>query len=656
MWRTQKIWKVTLCILPVIIFAALIEFAKASQLTFPVPFLSLYAATTFAAGIGGLTAGFLAGLLSGSYVFFSHLVGFGPQTLTGALPQTIIGAAVYVITGYLLGRTKDERDRGLSEKTRSLVKRDKDLRDALDILRIAQEAGGIGTWVADVDAKQVSWDKTNIRLHGFSALHQKGTLADLVSVVHPDDVSHVTELYGAALNGTAEFDTEYRVMLPDGTIRHLKGNAVVVLNEANQPSRVIGTNYDLTRLRRNEAELLRTQRIANQAQKMEAVGQLTGGIAHDFNNLLAVIRGNLELLQDAETGNNGTNISENRDIIASALAAVELGGGLTRKMLAFARQSSLDPAPLDINSVVRETERWLSRTILSNIEIETKLQSKCWKAHLDQSSLQSAILNIVVNARDAMPEGGKLKIETSNVTVDRSNFDDLEEDLMPGRFVMLSITDTGEGISPANLKRIFDPFFTTKEVGVGTGLGLSMVQGFVKQSKGFVRVLSELGVGTSIRLFFPVSDEDKKKAGAANRASELQASTAGKSRLLIVDDEIQILKVLKRGLNSDRYLVETAVSGDHAHEVFLESGPFDLLVTDVVMPGRLQGPALAQELRALDPHLSVIFMSGYSRDASIPEDFERNDDTRLTKPVSRSELERAIDFALARRGNRVEAN
>jgi len=638
--------RTALSLIPVIVFLTLIEIGRASQFIFPVPFLSLFAATAFAGGFGGLKTGTIAGILSASFVIYAYSIGFGPKTLTGTLPTAIIGSAVYIVAGYLLGRTKDERDRGLSDKTKSLVEREKDLKETLEILQLAKEAGGIGTWVVDLKSGSAKRDKTSVALHGLPEGSETCDYQCWVNVIHPDDIEHLNQMYEAALKGISEYDTEYRVVLPDGAIRHLKGNAMVVRDEEGTAERIVGMNYDLTNLRQNEAALLRAQRIANQAQKMESIGQLTGGIAHDFNNVLAIILGNLEQLKIEEERDNAAVNSERGDMITNALAATKRGGDLTKKMLAFARKSSLEPTVLDINTIVQETERWLSRTIPSNIEIETILQSQCWRTSLDPTSLQSAIVNTVVNARDAMPEGGKLTIETSNLRVDQRQVEDIEENVPQGRYVMLSITDTGTGIQTSEQGRVFDPFFTTKEIGFGTGLGLSMVQGFVKQSNGFVRIYSEVGVGTTIKMYFPTAEDNNTVDLVESVQVGDQESPDSKSRILVVDDEIEILNILRSIFVSNGYAVETAASGDQALEVFRDSGPYDLLVTDITMPGEIQGPELAKTLREVDKSLRTIFLSGYASEATVQDSVFQMNDIRLMKPVSRVELLHAVEKAL----------
>ncbi|MGY3437593.1 MULTISPECIES: response regulator [unclassified Marinovum] len=416
--------------------------------------------------------------------------------------------------------------------------------------------------------------------------------------------------------------------LPDGAVRWM----VLVVDQTEQYAQ--------------ERELARQRALTYQAQKTESIGQLTGGIAHDFNNLLAVIIGNLELAIDEADDTEAEGVYSQKETLQAALSAAWRGGDLVKKMLAFARKSPLDPVVLDVNAIVKETEGWLLRAIPANVAVETNLQSRCWPVNLDAASLQSAIINTVVNARDAMPDGGKLTIETTNLRVDKPHADDIEEDVPPGRYVMLALTDTGTGIKEATLQKVFDPFFTTKAVGAGTGLGLSMVQGFVKQSGGFVRIYSELGSGTSIKMYFPAVDADSESI-VTNVRPPVEAAEPTGVRVLLVDDKPEILDVLRRSLTTNGYEVETALNGTQALEMFHANRPYDLLITDIVMPGALQGPALARELRKIDVDLPAIFMSGYASEATVHGNGLRPEDIRLMKPVSRVNLLEAVDQALS---------
>lgn len=524
------------------------------------------------------------------------------------------------------------------------------LSSALETLDLAKSAGGIGIWEYDTQTGTATWDDINLSMHGLDLEGGKGTFNDWAKALCPDDLPRVQKEFEAALSGDSPFDTSYRVNHPDGTTRYLKGNAIVQRDEAGTPLRVVGVNVDLTRSEEKDRELAQSQRVAAQAQKLDAIGKLTGGVAHDFNNLLAVIQGNLELLLLDHDSRQFPD-SERADILTSAISATRRGGELTRNMLAFARMSRLDPKRIKVNDLVRETETWLARAIPSSIEMETNLQHGLWPAELDPASLQSALVNTVVNARDAMPEGGKLTIETSNVRIDADYVLDREEDIPPGRYVMLAITDTGTGIPEDLLPTVFEPFVSSKDSSVGSGLGLSMVQGFVKQSRGFVRIYSELGIGTSIKLFFPALDAPDRPdpvVPAPTPATAVPADPPGRAHILVAEDQLEVLSMIVRTLTGAGYTVDAATNGQDAFDLFKANNTYDLLLTDVVMPGEMRGPDLARACRGLDDSLPVIFMSGYASEATVHGNGLRAEDVRLMKPVPRMELLGAIERLLAK--------
>ncbi len=376
---------------------------------------------------------------------------------------------------------------------------------------------------------------------------------------------------------------------------------------------------------------------------MEAIGNLTGGIAHDFNNLLEVIMGNLELLRE-DIVHERTNIEDALQLIDASVDATVRGADLTRNMLSFARRARLQPTEFNLNKLVGQTRSWIGRTLPSNIRLETSLLASLWTIRADETSAQSALLNLILNARDAMPRGGRLTIETRNVNVDESFPQKFGEEVEPGSFVMLSVTDTGEGIQPENLELIFEPYFSTKPPGSGSGLGLSMILGFMKQLGGSVQVHSEPGHGTSIRLYFkanPDSEMDPARGSAATGENAML-----ERHILVAEDESEVLKVIVATLKKSGYQVTAAGSGDEVMIIFQTSPDFDLLLTDIVMPGKLQGTDLARELRAIAPDLPVVLMSGYANDAPVFDNSLHPDDIRLTKPVRRGDLLAAFETAL----------
>jgi CheY-like chemotaxis protein len=302
---------------------------------------------------------------------------------------------------------------------------------------------------------------------------------------------------------------------------------------------------------------------------------------------------------------------------------------------------------MDLNKLVRDTKNWAARTVPENIEIETSLLARLWPVESDPSMSESALLNLILNARDSMPEGGKLTIETANIRIEAPYLDVQNEELPPGRYVMVAVSDTGHGIPENMLSKVFEPFFTTKAIGQGSGLGLSMVQGFMRQSGGAAQVYSEVGVGTTIKLYFPALAAPARNSTPKSKPDADVSSTG--ERILLVEDEPEVLKLLETLLGLAGYEVTSAKNGDEAKEIFEQNPKFDLLLTDIVMPGRLQGTTLSKELRAIDDTLPVVFMSGYAAEATVHGNGLRPEDIRLMKPVMRRDLLEAVARALRAR-------
>ena len=372
-----------------------------------------------------------------------------------------------------------------------------------------------------------------------------------------------------------------------------------------------------------------------QAQKMEAVGQLTGGIAHDFNNILMVMMANVDALE------------EDRDLAASVRRrvghiskAIGRATDLTRSLLAFSRKLPLRPQSVDLNTLVVNIGRLLRRTLGTQIEIESMLDDDLWPVEVDRGQFENALVNLCLNARDAMPEGGRLLIETTNVVLDGRASDPIA-DAAPGAYVRLSVTDTGMGIPPEALPRVFDPFFTTKEVGKGTGLGLSMVHGFIAQSKGHIAIQSELGRGTSVTIHLPraadLPADDHAAAAALPRGHE---------KILVVEDEPRVRAAMVEQLQSLGYAVSHAADGSAGIAAFETAmHPYDLLLTDVVMPG-INGKKLADEVTSRWPSTSVLFMSGFSQDNIVHDGRLDPGAKLLTKPFRKGDLALAVRNAL----------
>ncbi|MDY0883502.1 response regulator [Dongia soli] len=347
------------------------------------------------------------------------------------------------------------------------------------------------------------------------------------------------------------------------------------------------------------------QRQLNHAQRMETVGQLTGGIAHDFNNLLAVIIGNLDLLEEEIRGNEKATALAGRALKASLRAA-----DLTRKLLAFARKQALEQIAFDLNTLVGDVEELIVRTLGEGIKVQSKLAPDLWPVFADPAQVESALTNLAVNARDAMPRGGCLVIETGNRVLDDAYAAE-NLDVKPGAYVMLAVSDTGDGIPPEILSRIFEPFFTTKEEGRGTGLGLSMVYGFAKQSHGHVKVYSEVGHGTTVRLYLPraATDDVASRLGHAQQTSTSQGNNVS---ILAVEDNDEVRAVVTKQLTALGYRVVAAANADEALAVLDRGEPVDLIFSDVVMPGKMNGIELVAEASRRRPGIKTLLTSGFT--------------------------------------------
>ncbi|MFA8387867.1 MAG: ATP-binding protein [Pelagibaca sp.] len=379
-----------------------------------------------------------------------------------------------------------------------------------------------------------------------------------------------------------------------------------------------------------------------QSQKLEAVGQLTGGVAHDFNNLLTVILGNAELLADELKDQDHL-----RKLAEMTANAAERGSELTSRLLAFSRKQPLQPRMLDISAqLLNSLEGLLRRTLPETITLRIERAENLWMAEIDPSQLESALLNIVLNARDAMPDGGLITIKIENADLDP---DDVlnEPDLNAGQYIMITVTDSGQGMSDETLARVFEPFFTTKEVGRGSGLGLSMVYGFAKQSGGHVHICSEPEKGTSVTLYFPRSqgEGDQQEIGR-----EAQAIVVGTEIILIVEDDELVRQHVCATLLELGYRVVEAANGPQAIEILKQTLDVDLLFTDIILPGGMNGRALADAAQAVRPELKVLFTSGYTEDTIIQHGRLDPEVELLSKPYRRSQLAEKLRKVLERDG------
>ncbi len=448
--------------------------------------------------------------------------------------------------------------------------------------------------------------------------------------IKPDfDMERFQDMIAPLRSGEQEllqFETIHR--RKDGTDYDVGIN--LQLYQAEDPPVFVAIILDITERRQIE-------RALRQAQKMEAIGQLTGGIAHDFNNLLTVIVGNLELLEMRVSD------PEVLDLVNEAQEAADFGARLTSRLLAFARNSQLEPKVIDLNALALSLTDLLQRTLGETISLNSAFSTDLWPIKIDPSQLESAIVNLAVNARDAMPAGGKLVLETRNITI-VEGYEAVEIGLNRGDYVQLSITDTGEGMSQNVRERAFEPFFTTKDVGRGTGLGLSMVYGFAKQSGGHMTIYSEIGMGTTVNLYLPChqalvvpEESDNGSSGTALGDGEL---------ILVVEDNEAVRRLTMTRLKGLGYRVLDAADGVLALEV-LESHPeIDLVFTDLVMPGGVSGYDLCKDARKRWPGIRVLLTSGYAEELTHGDKLEAENLRLLRKPYRQTVLAQSIREAL----------
>ncbi len=447
------------------------------------------------------------------------------------------------------------------------------------------------------------------------------------------------ELATAAADG--RFEAEGWRVRKDGT----RFWASVVIDPIRDDG---GELVGFAKVTRDITERMETQRILAEtrerlavSQRMEAVGQLSGGIAHDFNNLLMIIHGNVEVAQRAARA-LGTPAANIQRSLAHAMRGVQRATALTHRLLAFSRRQPLDPKVLDLNKYLPGVGDFLQRTLGETIELEVAGAGGLWPIEVDVPQLESSLVNLALNARDAMPSGGRLTVEAMNQVLDHE-YSRINPEVPAGQYVMISVSDTGHGMTPEILSRAFEPFFTTKEIGQGTGLGLSQVYGFVKQSGGHVKIYSEAGMGTTFKLYFPRSGE---QGHAIEEADILPAGTQRSERILVVEDDKDLrayLIEILRDLNYGAIAAQDAV----AALGILEQPDIrvDLLLTDVVMPG-MNGRELANRALQLRPGLKILFMSGYSRNAVVHQGRVDRGVNLIQKPVSMSELAARIRDAL----------
>jgi PAS domain S-box-containing protein len=439
---------------------------------------------------------------------------------------------------------------------------------------------------------------------------------------HPDDIPTTLSHRGQLIEGgrTVRFQNRYRHK--DGTYRWLAWSSTA------EQGHIYAVGRDVTAERKAGEALLRTEEQLRQAQKMEAVGQLTGGIAHDFNNLLTGVIGSLDLMQKRIGQGRFADVERYAGLAATS---ANRAAALTHRLLAFARRQPLDPRPVNVNQLVQSIEDLLRRTIGETIELHIVAVAGLWATFCDPHQLESALLNLVINSRDAMPNGGKLTIETSNAPLDNL-YPAEQRDLLPGQYVCLAVTDTGVGMSEEVRGRAFDPFFTTKPMGQGTGLGLSMVYGFARQSEGHVRICSKVGAGTTVKVYLPRyrgAVEGTAVTGTAEGAAKAQDGET----VLVIEDEDSVRGLVVEVLHDLGYRALEARDGPSGLKVLQSRERIDLLVSDIGLPG-MNGRQVAEAARETRPDLKVLFITGYAENAAMSHGFLEPGMEMMTKPFA----------------------
>lgn len=486
-------------------------------------------------------------------------------------------------------------------------------------------------WDWDLTNDDVWWNDSITDVFGYTIPDLEPGPESWIFRIHPDDRDRVLKNIHSFLEGDEEYwSSEYRFMKSDGQAATVIDRGFVIRDESGKALRMVGSMIDITERKEMEQQL-------RESQKLEAVGHLTGGVAHDFNNLLTVILGNSETLAGLLTD------PKLLPMVKMTVAAAERGAQLTSRLLAFARRQPLNPEPSDLNQLMGSMQGLIRRTLPESIELEFLPDPELGVAEIDPGQMDTAVLNLVINARDAMPEGGKLTLETANVVLD-SEYADRHPEVVPGEYVMVCVSDTGMGMDSATSKRAFEPFFTTKAVGKGSGLGLSMVFGFTKQSGGHIKIYSEPGEGTSVKLYFP-----RVQAG---REPSLQPTTVeaplqgGTEHVLIAEDNDLVLEHLRNQLLSLGYRVTAVVSGPEALNALQAHDDIDLLLTDVIMPGGMNGRELADRAQEFRPSLRVLFTSGYTENAIVHHGRLDPGVALLSKPYTRLELATKVRMVL----------
>jgi len=545
-------------------------------------------------------------------------------------PATLVS----LVTTALRGRRRQYEARSRLE----------DILESEQRLQNALKAGRLGSW--QLDAHNLTLTCSAISKSHYGRDEEDDlTYDDWLKSVFIDDQSRMQLALRDSLQSGDDFIIEYRNVWPDGSLNWVDVRARAIRGSNGRVFSLVGVTSDISERKQAEDQLHRlnetleqqveertsqlkhNEEALRQSQKMEAVGQLTGGIAHDFNNMLTGIIGSLELLRRRLSRGRTEDLDS---LIDLGVTSANRAAALTHRLLAFSRRQSLDSKPVQINQLVESMGELIHRSLNESIRLGMQLDEQVWTAEADPNQLESALLNLVLNARDAMPNGGQLTVSTSNQRLDKS-FTNTQENLLPGDYVVLAVSDSGCGMPQSVVNRAFDPFFTTKPIGQGTGLGLSMIYGFSKQSHGHVSIQSEVGVGTTVRLFLPRFHGEENRDDFSYQSNATYAKEG--ETVLIVEDDPAVRVLVSEVLSELGYGFLEACDADTAMPI-LESGQrIDLMISDVGLPG-MNGRQLAEIGRQLRPGLKVLFITGYAEHAAVRAGFLDSGMQMITKPFA----------------------
>jgi PAS domain S-box-containing protein len=570
-------------------------------------------------------------------VYVDHIIRgiFWPQSVYGVLHASIwrsfehAGWVMFEVTFLIIAIRKSKSEMSLvaerqakleflkagieqtvAERTTDLTRENKERRQAEERLQKSQsqlaqahQIAKIGSWEWDIIHDQVSFSEETRCIYGYSP-DEEFDMQKCLERVHPADVDRVRQALAEAIQNRKSYVCDHRALLPDGTIHVIQGRGEIVTDSQGQVHKIFGIVQDVTDAKIAQEALQQSEEQLRQAQKMEAVGQLAGGVAHDFNNLLTVIHGYCAMaLQQKEAA------QPIRKHIEEIQKAAERAASLTNQLLAFSRKQVLRPSVLQLNDVVHGMEKMLRRLIGEDVELSTTYDPALGNVKADAGQLEQVIMNLAVNARDAMPRGGKLTISTSNTTIDQST-KYRNRTLEAGEYVMLAISDDGVGMTEEIKAHLFEPFFTTKGLGKGTGLGLATCHGIICQSGGDIRVYSEPNSGTTFKIYLPRTDATPEPAATPD--SEQLAP--GTESILVVEDDLAVRTLAVKILLSCGYQVQESGNAFEALRLLKRNPQFDLVITDVIMP-QMSGKELHDQIKSQLPHIKVLLMSGYTDDA-----------------------------------------